>query len=110
LNWAGANSDTLLKHKYALRRVGDDISIVVDEIERSTRNTAVGTIAIDRLMRSWTSGIYTAGVVYSLEVSIGGAITTSIAFNQQGEAVQMPTIGTINATIVNHTDAMWVKV
>jgi hypothetical protein len=110
LNWTGANSDTLLKHKYALKRVGDDISIVVDEIERSTRNTNIGTLAIDRLMRSWTSSIYTSGVVYSLEVSIGGVIATSIAFNQRNASVQLPTVGTISATIVNHTNAMWVKV
>ncbi|MBF4343887.1 hypothetical protein EAY39_24725, partial [Vibrio anguillarum] len=57
LNWTGANNDTLLKHKYALKRVGEDISIAVDGIERSTRSTTVGTIAIDRLMRSWTSSI-----------------------------------------------------
>ena len=98
------------KHTYSLVRIGSDISILIDDDVKASRSTSVESVAVDRLLRSWSTSARTKSLLYSLDVSIGGEKTSSIAFNQKDSAIQAASVGSINATIVNHTPAMWVKV
>jgi hypothetical protein len=110
VSWATSGFATEGNRVYSLIRSGTNLSVKIDGSVRNTRSSSTQSVEIDRLMRGWDTASRTAGVVYSLEVSIGGVITTAIAFNQRNGAVQLPTVGTISAEIVNHTNAMWVEV
>ncbi|EOW9141260.1 hypothetical protein ACN1TK_003863, partial [Vibrio cholerae] len=57
--------------------------------------------------RSWTTSSYTTGLLESFKLSIAGVLSNAIMFNQRNQNVQQASVGSVNAAIINHTEAMW---
>lgn len=107
VTWSTAGFDVQPSHSYLLRRVGTVLSIVIDGDVKATRSNSVEQVVVDRLMRSWNTSSHTSGVLYSLKLWLAGSLTSAIEFNQRNQAVQLASVGSVNAEIINHTEAMW---
>ncbi|EGR4295578.1 hypothetical protein ACPFUU_001548 [Vibrio cholerae] len=109
-SWSTSGFDVTTEHKYTLRRVAGTLSIAVDDEVKATRSGSVNAASFDRFMRSWSTSAFTTGVIKSASFELNGQLVSSFNFNQRNSAVQTPTVGAITATIINHTNAMWVEV
>lgn len=110
VTWSTAGFDVQPSHSYLLRRVGTVLSIVIDGDVKANKNNSVGQVVVDRLMRSWNTSAHTSGVLYSLKLWLTGSLTSAIEFNQRNQAVQVASVGSVNAEIINHTEAMWEQI
>ncbi|PAR35802.1 hypothetical protein [Vibrio metoecus] len=109
-SWTTSGFDVEAEHKYTLRRTGGIVSVIVDDEVKSTRNGSVNGASYDRFMRSWTTSAFSTGMIKSASFELNGQLVSSFNFNQRNSAIQNPTVGAITATIINHTNAMWVEV
>lgn len=107
ITWSTSNFDASKTQTYALHRVNNVLSIVIDGESKSSRSNSTQQVVFDRLIRAWTTSAYSSGTLEHFKVSIGGTLTNLIEFNQKNQAVQVPSVGSISAMIINHTDAMW---
>lgn len=110
VSWSTSGFDVSSEHKYTLRRVAGTLSIIVDDEVKTTRTGSITAASFDRFMRSWSTSAFTTGVIKSASFKRGGQLVSSFNFNQRNSAVQPPIIGSITATIINHTEGMWVGV
>lgn len=109
VTWVTTNFDPAPKRVYSLRRVGTDISILVDGNIATTRSGSTHQVDVDRLMRSWSTSSRTSGLLESFRLYLSGVLTNEIVFNQRDQSVQVASIGNVNATIVDHAESMWMQ-
>ncbi|HDL9510412.1 TPA: hypothetical protein PX800_000215 [Vibrio cholerae] len=107
VTWSTTGFNPSERHVYLLKRVGTTISILVDGEVKATRSGSTQAVEVDRLMRSWTTSSYTTGLLESFKLSIAGVLSNAIMFNQRNQNVQQASVGSVNAAIINHTEAMW---
>ncbi|PAR52829.1 MULTISPECIES: hypothetical protein [Vibrio] len=107
VTWSTTGFNPSARHVYLLKRVGTTISILVDGEVKATRSGSTQAVEVDRLMRSWTTSSYTTGLLESFKLSIAGVLSNAIMFNQRNQNVQQASVGSVNAAIINHTEAMW---
>lgn len=107
VTWSTTGFNPSARHVYLLKRVGPTISILVDGEVKATRSGSTQAVEVDRLMRSWTTSSYTTGLLESFKLSIAGVLSNAIMFNQRNQNVQQASVGSVNAAIINHTEAMW---
>lgn len=96
--------------KICVLRVGGVFSVTVDETEYTMSRSGVvsGGLMIDRLGRYSTNSFIYSGILLDLEIEIDGVITNSIPLTNKAQgATQLATVGNVNATMLNYTEAVW---
>lgn len=93
---------------FKLSRVGGQLSFSINDSEMKSLGSSNAEFSIDNLFRF--SNQHFAGVIYGFEVEINGVLTNQIPLtNKLQGATQLPTIGSVSATIVGYNENDWEK-
>ncbi|WP_154806995.1 hypothetical protein [Vibrio cholerae] len=99
-----------VEYQILVKRVGSLWSLFVNGNVVSEKQTSLAAIPLvtKSTVAALDGGTFKMqGFVYDLRLTVGGVLVYDLPMNKKPMAVQLPSVGSSSATIINHTEAMW---